>query len=647
MSSGDAEPRTTDGAAPQSLAAPPAADTLAPGTILRDTYRIAEFVGEGGAGAVYLAEHVNLGHFVAVKTLFGKYVRDAEMRRRFYEEAIIQANLAHPNIVRVFDVHDTPALCAIFMEYVEGSSLDRYLHRRQRPDAVETTARLFVPMLDAMAYAHSQGVVHRDLKPANVLLASGADGLSPKITDFGIAKILSEQRRTETGTAMGTVYYASPEQLTDAKSVDHRADVYSLGCTLYEMLTLKLPFEDATMFGVMKKHVQAPRPDPSVLNSEVPRDVAAIVMRAMAVDPKHRFQSCAEFAAELRRAVGISPVSTGPVSLTPSTSSGGGAANLALATPDFEAGVVPDRPVLQRTSPGNSGGPSRAVPSQTPTTRSRVGAAATTAKPTAQSSARVPAARRAPDAFRPPSREVTPVGKIIWGIIGLLGVGIVAALVFGRSEAPAPVAAPSAAVAAVAPVPTPEGSEAAPQPTSEPAADHGADAAAPPPVVAATPLDAEDCRALATKHAEFDGLGDITLSEAIAELETSLVTCERVLSELGAGSPFDQAVARLTSAQHRASLAWLRALRDNRDAELACDSPLAGATVAMVALRELESPEMRQQLVEFERESLAPFRRWFTLYYVRVRSHYVDCPYVDIAPELLDPEVLTPGEAGP
>ncbi|MBU6160101.1 MAG: serine/threonine protein kinase, partial [Myxococcales bacterium] len=270
-------------------------DMLPVGSVLKGTYEIVRYLGEGGAGCVYLAEHMGLGHHVAIKTLYGRFVRDNSMRERFLEEGIIQANLKHKNIVQVHDRVDEPGFCAFIMEYVSGSSLDRYLRDRKSGIDIADMTRLFCEVLEGATYAHARSVVHRDIKPANILLSVDEGVITPKLTDFGIAKILSGQRHTETGTAMGTIYYAPPEQLVDARSVDHRADVYALGCTFFEMLSGRVPFDGATVFNIMKQHIEAPRPDVCEVNPEVPQGLSVALRKAMAIDPGQRFQSASEF----------------------------------------------------------------------------------------------------------------------------------------------------------------------------------------------------------------------------------------------------------------------------------------------------------------------------------------------------------------
>lgn len=594
-------------------------DALAPGTLIHRSYRIVDFVGEGGAGAVYVAEHVSLGHFVAIKTLFGKFVRDEDMRRRFLEEAIIQANLRHPHIVSVSDVLDDPPLCAIFMEYIDGSSLDRHLKKLGKPDDIHQSARFFIAILDAMTYAHAQGVVHRDIKPANILLAHTGAGVIPKVTDFGIAKVLSDHQRTETGTAMGTVYYASPEQLTDAKSVDHRADVYSLGCTFYEMLTHKLPFEHATMFGVMKMHVQAPRPDPARLNPLIPREISAAIMRAMAVDPKHRFQSCGDFAAEVRRALDIPATSTASGAIpfqspTAIPSSSSGAAQRPFSVP----AAATDSPVLQRT-------PTRSQ------TRADLGPASTQVSaprltPTATSRARLKPQNSA-SVFIEPKRETNTLGKTMWVIIGAIVVGLV--LVIGSSLRSDPEVAGSGNLIGTVPsadvATTPEIVE-----TGE--ADVGQDT-----VIAPEGLSLPQCNSLADRYVAMssDSPG---VDSAVSSLGSSVDDCEAQLTAGADDSSFDSTVGFLIAVQMRAIHERLLAVQTRNEGGDPCGPTLASSGHIHRALRRINTTA--RSLPPIEARSLAHRSDALSQVYVALITDFGTCTIPTVPDDLLSDQAV-------
>ena len=611
---------------------PAAVGTMAPGTLVKDTYRILDFLGEGGAGAVYMAEHKSLGHLVAVKTLFGKFVRDEDMRRRFVEEAIIQANLNHPNIVKVVDVLDEPPLSAIFMEYVEGTSLDRHLAALGEPEPVGLNGQLFVAILDAMAYAHAQGVVHRDIKPANIMLAKAGDGFVPKVTDFGIAKVLSDHQRTETGTAMGTVYYASPEQLTDAKSVDHRADVYSLGCTFYEMLTLRLPFDDDTLFAIMRKHVQAPRPDPVLLNPEIPRDVGAAIMRAMAVNPDHRFQTCNEFAGELRRMIGL-----------PATS--GSSAAIAIGGPSTSGRIPTGAPSAI------SGDAPTMAPRPTP--KSNPGARPRTTP--GRASGRSLAGRTHPGRIDAPARPVddrNPVARLMWFVICALAIALLAALALGgrggdNTPAVTPDGGPDPDGGAIQ-VP-PEGSEGEGDAAAPESSDADAGEADPDVVAIADPNRITECYDLGSQFIDFDPLGAVTFAQAIDTIESNEHDCSTLLGEHATG-PFETTLAFLTTVQNRLVLLDLkarRALALNGAQESYCSDATAAVTEAHRGLRRIANTSSSDGLMPYEIQSLEPYRDRLTHVYVGLRRTFRHCGLTTVPDDLLGPEGLEPDPEPP
>ena len=464
-----------------------------------------------------------------------------------------------------------------------------------------------------MTYAHAQGVVHRDIKPANVMLSRTADGWLPKVTDFGIAKVLSDSRRTETGTAMGTVYYASPEQLTDAKSVDHRADVYSLACTFYEMLTLRLPFEDGTMFGVMRKHVQAPRPDPSHANPEIPRDIANMVMRGMAVEAGHRFQSCAEFASELRSALGLPAVATasGAVPFSIDDVPRSSASEMAAKTPMTDSGM---RPVLQRQS-GLDRLPADSRPRVT-----QPGLARST--PSRSTRAR----HTSPDVTRPPVRGNNSVAKVMWVVIGLLAIAMLATVAFGGNGDPVDDDADDRDVS-VAAVVVPDISAPPPEPDVAPDA-------------AANNVTVQECHSLATRYLGFDPLGDVSIGDAISDLDEHIDLCADVLDR-GAAGAFEETVAFLTVAQMRTILHDLLARRMHGLHEGDhCREVLTGVTEAHRGLRRIESAATRGELHAYEVDSLAPFRLELSRLYAHQVGDFSDCPIAEIPLELLAPGVV-------
>ena len=201
-------------------------------TILRD-YQIIDELGKGGMGTVYLAEDQMLRRKVAIKVLNPILTDDAQFTERFRHEARVQASLIHSNIVTLYNFFEEDGYYCMVMEYAEGETLKEKI---QKEGAIEEerALKIFRQMLEGVGYAHEKGIIHRDIKPSNIIIDS-RDRV--KIMDFGIAKILGDRGMTKTGTKLGTIYYMSPEQIRAEKDIDQRTDIYSLGITLYEMVT--------------------------------------------------------------------------------------------------------------------------------------------------------------------------------------------------------------------------------------------------------------------------------------------------------------------------------------------------------------------------------------------------------------------------
>ena len=266
-------------------------------------YKLERRVGQGGMGEVYLGVHPALGQEVAVKVLDPILARDSELRERFIQEARIQIGLRHQGIVQVFTADTEGEHLALVMEYVEGFSLDELIRRRGPLPPAEATS-LFGQVLDALDFAHRNGVVHRDIKPSNIMVQ--ADG-EVKIMDFGIAKVLGSTKLTQTGTAIGSAHYMSPEQVLGKEDIDHRTDIYSLGVSLYEALVGRPPFAEEgentdSDYKIKDAQVRKEPPDPRELRADVPVEMAEAVLRAMAKDREIRWQSAAEMKDAMGRA---------------------------------------------------------------------------------------------------------------------------------------------------------------------------------------------------------------------------------------------------------------------------------------------------------------------------------------------------------
>ncbi len=263
-------------------------------------FRIDEKLGEGGMGVVYKATDLNLDRTVAIKVLAADLSRDPGLLERFRAEAKAQAHLNHTNIASLYTLLTVDGQTSIVMEYLEGETLDQMLRRRGLIPSEEAVP-LFRQALLGIGFAHRMGIIHRDIKPANIMVNKYG---VVKVMDFGIAKVLGGQRLTRTGTQVGTVAYMSPEQIRN-KPVDIRSDIYSLGITLYELLTAHLPFESDSEFQVMSDHVNTPPPAPTTHYPYVPHGIEQCVMKALVKDPSGRFQTVEEFGAALEHPEGI------------------------------------------------------------------------------------------------------------------------------------------------------------------------------------------------------------------------------------------------------------------------------------------------------------------------------------------------------
>ncbi|WP_280233887.1 serine/threonine-protein kinase [Nocardia cyriacigeorgica] len=269
-------------------------------------YRIDRLLGIGGMGEVYLARDRDLPRPVALKLLSRALTNDAEVRERFRREADTAARLSHPDIVAVHARGEQDGQLWIAMEYVDGTDVGAVLgqgplHPAHAVRVVDTTAR-------ALDHAHRAGVLHRDVKPANILLARGSQE-RVLLADFGIAKALDESvGLTRTGEVFASLRYAAPEQFDADAEIDHRVDVYALGATLFHMLTGTPPYPGTNSAQLIHAHLNLPIPTPSSRNPALPPGFDAVIGRAMAKNPAHRFDSCGELAAAANEALSGAPM---------------------------------------------------------------------------------------------------------------------------------------------------------------------------------------------------------------------------------------------------------------------------------------------------------------------------------------------------
>ena len=283
------------------------------GDVLSDRYELEELVGTGGMSSVFRAHDRLLDRKVALKILHAHYSEDDEYIERFRREARAVAALSHPNIVTVIDRGEWEHKQFIVFEYVDGENLKTVIQRRG-PAPVATALELAMQIARGLSFAHQQGLVHRDVKPQNVLL--NGDGQA-KVTDFGIARSLDVQHgMTQTGTVLGTSDYIAPEQ-AQGQRVDEHTDVYSLGVVLYELLTKEVPFPGENFVAVAMRHINEAPPPLRDKRPDVSPRLEAAVQRAMAKRPEDRFQTMADFCAELEANLAESQGAT--VVATPAT----------------------------------------------------------------------------------------------------------------------------------------------------------------------------------------------------------------------------------------------------------------------------------------------------------------------------------------
>jgi hypothetical protein len=256
-------------------------------------YRIVGKIGAGGMGVVYKAFDTQLDRLVAIKALSAEFSGDPALLERFRGEARAQGHLNHPNLATLYAFLVQDNVAYMVMEFVDGETFHGMLARRG-PIPAEEAIPLFRQALTGIGHAHRLGIVHRDIKPSNIML--NRDGVV-KVMDFGLAKVSGDHGVTRTGVRLGTVYYMSPEQIL-VKPVDARSDIYSLGATLYEMLTAHTPFHADSEFQILNDHVNTPPPPPSGLR-QIPSEIEQAVLKALAKNPDERFQTVDQFSAAL------------------------------------------------------------------------------------------------------------------------------------------------------------------------------------------------------------------------------------------------------------------------------------------------------------------------------------------------------------
>ena len=269
---------------------------LRPGTYLQERYEILEQVGSGGMSVVYKARCHKLNRPVAIKVLKEEFSNDSTFVGKFKMEAQAAARLSHPNIVNVYDVIDEGKLHYIVMELIEGVTLKTYITRKGRLEIKESIG-IAIQVASGIAAAHEQHIIHRDIKPQNMIVSR--DG-KVKVADFGIARGVSTQ--TMNSAAMGSVHYISPEQARGGYS-DERSDIYSLGITMYEMVTGRLPYEGENTVAIALSHLEEPMVPPSAYNKDIPVSLEKIILKCTAKKPENRYGNANELMGDLRRSL--------------------------------------------------------------------------------------------------------------------------------------------------------------------------------------------------------------------------------------------------------------------------------------------------------------------------------------------------------
>ncbi len=266
---------------------------LAPGSFIDDRFRIEVPLGEGASAAVFLVTDLELEDTCAMKVFRGPF--DSDRKARFKREIHLARKLTHENIVRIYELVAADGLYGFTMEIVDGMPFDRYVEENET--SLSDRRALMTQVAAGIGYAHSRGIVHRDIKPDNVFVTH--DG-RVKIMDFGIAKTREQVTITMTGSMGGTPYYVAPEQITDFKTVDHRADIYALGVMAYQIFAGVLPFRGDTLLEVLRQHTEEAPSSMRRFDRKIPAALDAVVMGMLEKDPADRYQSCEELIAALR-----------------------------------------------------------------------------------------------------------------------------------------------------------------------------------------------------------------------------------------------------------------------------------------------------------------------------------------------------------
>ena len=263
-------------------------------------YEIVRRIGSGGMATVYLAMHPRLERQVALKVMHESLQQDAEYLSRFEREARIVAGLEHPHIIPVFDYSEHEGKPYLVMKYVQGRSLKSMLDADTPLNSITAIVNLLEPIADALDYAHSKGILHRDVKPSNIMLDEND---IPYLADFGLARIaMAGESTLSQDVILGTPQYISPEQAQGKVNIDGRADIYSLGIVIYQLLVGDVPFSADTPFAVIHDHIYRPIPNPQLVNPDITPEVADVLEQALAKSPENRYRSAKALITDLKSA---------------------------------------------------------------------------------------------------------------------------------------------------------------------------------------------------------------------------------------------------------------------------------------------------------------------------------------------------------